>query len=135
MKALAAAAAALALFVASDASSLEPGVARVRVTAQLEAVARDVQIFGLYNRPAYPGRLGTAFVNCIPLTRQFADCYETLRLGRGQIVARGIVSQFSKFHVLAIVGGTGLYSNVGGELVVQPVGGPYQLVLADIRAY
>jgi hypothetical protein len=123
------------LFLVSSAHALQPGPARIKITAQLTRSTEVGQVYALYNRPAYRNRLGSAFVRCIKLPVRWLDCYETLRLSRGTIVARGVVSASSRFRSLAIVGGTGYYANVGGEMIVQPLGRNFQLILVDLQAF
>jgi hypothetical protein len=122
-----------ALFIPS-ASGLTPGPARIRLTATRIHSENNYDTYALYNRPAFPDRLGTAFVFCTPALRGYTDCREILRLGRGQIVARGVVPSASAFRVLAVLGGTGYYANAGGELIVQPLGGA-QLILVTLQAF
>jgi hypothetical protein len=139
MKAAAAIAAAVALaLVVAGAHALTPGDARIRITgARIETRefgAFTMRTYALYNRPAYPGRLGTATVSCLEVAGGMLDCSELLRLSRGTIITRGYVPKAAAYRVLAVVGGTGLYDNVGGEMTTQPLGGG-QLLLINLIAY
>lgn len=134
---VAVAAAVLAL-TATAATTLEPGPARIRLTAQQieqrlthTGIART---YALYNRPAYPDRLGTAVSICVRVAHGWFDCSYLLRLSRGTIITRSLVPSAAAFRLLAIVGGTGYYANVGGEMTAQPVGDG-QLFLINLHGF
>lgn len=123
---IASAAVAAVALVVGGASALNPGPARIRITAsQIEVrvtpngVART---YALYNLPAYPGRIGTGVATCVNVSRGWLDCTHLLRLSHGTIIARSLVPNAAAFRLLGVVGGTGYYSNAGGEMTVQPLG-------------
>lgn len=127
--------AALVLVLSATASTtLDPGPARIRLSAVLVG-HRDQPVptktYALYNRPAYPDRLGTAVTTCVPAAGGWVDCSYMLRLSRGVIVARALVPSAAAFRLLAITGGTGYYANAGGEMTVQPLGGG-QLIFVNL---
>lgn len=126
---------AVAALLIPSASGLQPGPARIRLTATLIHEANEYDTYALFNRPAYPDRLGTAFIYCTTADQGYSDCREILRLSRGQIVARGVVPTASSFRTLAVLGGTGYYSNVGGEMIVQPINHDVQLILVILEAF
>lgn len=134
MKLLATIGAALAVLVPSS-SALEPGPWKINLTGNLIARDVDTRVYALFNKPSYPGRLGTGFLVCHTIGRDFNDCAFLLRLGRGQLISRGVVPGSTSFRVLAITGGTGLYANVGGQLIMQPLGRDVVLILADLTAF
>jgi len=118
------------------ASALQPGPAKIKLTGTVvETVNQYQRVYSLWNKPTYQQRLGTGFQICLPFGDQYTDCYLTLRLGRGQIVARGVSPTVSGFRQLAVVGGTGYYENVGGEVTMQSLGPATVLILVDLRAF
>jgi hypothetical protein len=122
------------------APTITPGEARIRLTADLiemrTAHGFSYRTFALYNRPAYPDRLGTGVVSCVTVAKGWLDCSELLRLTRGTIITRGLVPAAAAYRVLSVVGGTGAYSNTGGEMTVQPLGGRgAQQILVNLIAY
>lgn len=116
--------------VAGGAGAIAPGEARIRLTAEQTAP----NTYALYNRPAYPDRIGTAVRTCDTVSRGWVDCSFLLRLGRGTIIARGLNPTAAPYQVLAVVGGTGYYANTGGEMTSQPVG-TGQLLIVNLIAY
>jgi hypothetical protein len=124
--------------LAVPAAGMPPGPSRIRATAALlsqqAAHGTVVAVYALHNRPAYPGRIGTAFVRCQPAGGGYLECAETLVLRRGEILAFGVVSAAAGFRQLAVVGGSGYYANAGGEMTVQPLGGG-QLILVDLEGF
>lgn len=122
-----------ALAGAGDTPSL-PGPGVVRLTAETlkfgeriggsDNHAKRMQLSLLFNKNIVPGAFGNAIVLCQFLGRgnAFGDstwyCDATYSLPRGRIEAAGIVRDRS-LYVLAVTGGTGLYSNVAGEVIVS----------------
>jgi hypothetical protein len=138
MRPLAALVASLVLLVPSAVGrrQLEPGSYRIRLSATLTETSGMNRTYALWNRPAYRNQIGTAFVDCEPIATGWLDCVETFRLRRGEIIARGVVPAASLFRVLAVIGGTGFYSTVGGEATIQPSGpSPVLLILIDLAAF
>lgn len=123
---------------ATAATTLDQGPARIRLTATLVeqnfTSAGRSRTYALFNRPAYPDRLGTAVATCVEVSRGWLDCSYLLRLSRGTIVARSLVPSAAAFRLLAIVGGTGFYANVGGEMTAQPVGDG-QLLIVNLLGF
>lgn len=122
---------------ATASTTIDPGPSRIRLSAVLAGELRSPlpsRTYALYNRPAYPDRLGTGVSTCIPAALGWLDCSYLLRLSRGTIVARALVPEAATFRLLAIVGGTGYYSNVGGEMTVQPLGNG-QLILVNLLGF
>jgi hypothetical protein len=124
----------LAILVPTSAA-LTPGPWKIRLTGDEVDRPGANHVYALYNRPTYNERLGTGFLVCLPVNRDFNDCTAFLRLSRGQIIARGVVPSASSFRLLAVSGGTGLYANVGGQLLMQPLGDGVILFLADLIAF
>ncbi len=118
------------------ASALDPGPARIEVTAtQIEQRVTSAGVahtYAVFNLPAYPNRIGTAVASCTSVAKGWLDCTYLLRLSRGTIVARSLVPSAAAYRLLAVVGGTGLYANSGGEMTVQPLGGG-QLVTVNLQ--
>ena len=104
---------------------IAPGTAYIRITSQ--AIVHDhrgfvsMTAFALYNRHISPYSIGNAVYRCtmignkrtLPRSSQF--CNVVYRLPLGQIVATGVMSS-PFYYALAIVGGTGYYKNIGGEV-------------------
>jgi hypothetical protein len=111
-----------------------PGPGVVRLTAEtlkygeriggVNGHARQMQVALLFNKNVVPGAFGNAITLCHFLGRGglFGDgsryCEATYSLPHGRIQALGVVRDRG-LYVLAVVGGTGLYSNVGGEVIVS----------------
>lgn len=138
MKTLAALAAAATLLIPAG-GKLEPGPWTIKITGTLVSTMRlspnrQARTYALYNRPTYQSRIGLGFVICYEISNGYTDCQETLRLTRGIIVARGVSPSASALRTLAVVGGTGLYANVGGQMIVQPLDSS-QLILIDLQAF
>lgn len=130
--------AAVLVLSATAASNLDPGPARIRLTgAQIEQRHTSyglARTFALFNRPAYPDRIGTAVETCVDVSRGWEDCTWLLRLSRGTIVSRSLIPSAASFRLLAVIGGTGFYANSGGELTVQRFGDG-QLVLVNLLGF
>jgi hypothetical protein len=122
------------LVIVPVSSGLEPGPWKINLTATPLESSFGAKTYALWNRPTYPDRIGTAFVHCEPVAEKFVECFETLRLGRGQISAHAVVPATSTFKLLGVTGGTGLYANTGGQMTVQQLG-TGQLILVDLLAF
>jgi hypothetical protein len=81
--------------------------------------AGDLEIIGqaLYNRRVTPTPIGHADVLCTLLSRTRRSCTTTYTLPRGRIMTAGVIDT-RLIYELAIVGGTELYDNARGSLVV-----------------
>jgi hypothetical protein len=79
----------------------------------------DVQVLRelLYNTNITPNPIGHAEITCIYTGTTSRNCSGTFFLPRGKIVVSGPLL-YRQFFELAVVGGTGLYSNVRGTLTV-----------------
>lgn len=112
---------------ASGAQSIT-GPALIRVTAvtdfERELSAQKVQVSEIRDRRGR--RIGWAVVVCTdlgsggPLGSATAFCHGSYHFPKGRIQTSGTRKSRSSY-VLAVVGGTGLYSNVGGVLLVRMI--------------
>jgi hypothetical protein len=111
----------------SSAPSL-PGPGFVRVTA---TAIRQQRSFGdrttvslIYNKRIVQHSIGNAILSCDyvgrggPLGSGTQLCEAVYSMPHGKILASGVV-KLRSFYILGVTGGTGLYSNVGGEVVVS----------------
>ena len=126
------AALAWALFAAADAGSLQPGRASIRITQQRishstsgQRIGRiSVDTFHLYNRAIRRQSLGSSIIYCTYLGRGGIRgsgaqwCNANFALPKGTIVATG-VQRSPFFYQLSVVGGSGLYANVIGTVVIS----------------
>jgi len=81
--------------------------------------AGDLEIISeaLYNRRVTPNAIGHADVLCTLVSRTRRSCTATYTLPKGRIVTSGVIDN-RLIYELAIVGGTELYDNARGSLVV-----------------
>ncbi len=119
---------ALALVAAIGVGSAQSidGPALIRVTAVTEFErgldGPDVQVSTI--RDSHGDRIGFAAVLCRdlgsggPLGSASSYCFGTYSFPRGRIQTTGIRKSRSSY-VMAVAGGTGLFSNVGGTLLVR----------------
>ena len=115
----------VAVVGARSAQSID-GPALIRVTAVTDFErgldGPDVQVSTIRDRRG--DRIGWAVVLCRdlgsggPLGSASAMCWGTYNFPKGRIQTTGTRKSRSSY-VLAVVGGTGLYSNVGGVLIAQ----------------
>lgn len=129
MRLLAALAVAVVLWTPAMSPAL-PGPGVIRVTAtQIRTIVREgdtMHVSLIYNRPAFRAAIGNAILSCDfvgrggPLASGTQLCEAFYSLRKGRIVASGIIKERA-FYVLAVTGGTGLYSNVKGELIVSTI--------------
>jgi hypothetical protein len=77
----------------------------------------DVYTLLLYNKRIRTKAIGHATMTCTAVDTNGQSCTATYFLPKGAIVAQGVISS-RLIYVLAVVGGTGLYSNVRGTLTV-----------------
>ncbi len=137
MKPLAAALAASVALLVPGAGALTPGPGQVRLTGKVEAVERAARstttTYGLYSA-SYRGRIGTEVLVCGSRGDSWRVCLDFIRTPRGTLVAQGIVPVSSRFTVLGVLGGTGIYANVGGELTLV-ADGRTQRIVGDLDAF
>jgi hypothetical protein len=110
----------LLLFVVGSARSLDgPRLVRViavTVDEQGESEETSDELFVDVDLRGSAGNLvGSGALRCVT-GLDVADCLGTYVLQRGRIMVQG-TRQRRDFYVLAVVGGTGIYSNIGGTLV------------------
>ena len=81
--------------------------------------AGDLEIIRqlLYNRRVTSKPIGRATILCTLITRNSRSCTATYVLPKGSIVTSGMIGS-RLIYELAIVGGTELYDNARGSLVV-----------------
>ena len=106
---------------------LAPGRYFIRITSQVIKRDRDGRIrisaSSLYNKFISPNAIGNSIARCIQIGNRRTIphgsqlCAVVYRMPLGQIVAGGYVSS-PVYYKLAIVGGTGVYANVGGQVQV-----------------
>lgn len=131
LKPLAVAASLLVLVSGISAASGEGTIrhaALIRVTAQT-AIDRDdgyTLTQAAWIRDRHGVRIGWAITVCDalgeggPLGSATAACSATYLFPKGRIQAAG-TRKVRSSYVLAVTGGSGLYSNVGGQLLVETV--------------
>ncbi len=103
-----------------------------RASSLLTPLVTSTQ-YGLFNRPAYPEKIGTAISICERTQPQWDICQLSLRLGQGTLFVIGMFPRAATFRVWAVAGGTGLYTNVGGQLIQQPVGRNTETLLFTVQ--
>jgi hypothetical protein len=114
----------------SSASTQLPGPGVIRITQRHVGGGRvdvgrpgpsigDVQVLraSLYNTNITPNPIGHAELVCAYTGSTSKSCNGTFFLPRGKIVVSGPLL-YRQFFELAVVGGTGLYSNARGTLTV-----------------
>jgi hypothetical protein len=117
----------LLLLGAGGASSLSgPGIVRVNAE-QIDVIQQlgvKTRVSLIYNPRITPRPIGNALIQCRfvgkggPLGSGTSYCQAVYSLPHGKIMATGLAKRRS-FYSLAVTGGTGLYSNVGGEVIVS----------------
>lgn len=132
----------LVAFVLSIAGSvgdaLPPGPSRLTLQAYLISTVKaspiiTVRTYSLYNRPAYKKRLGTGVSSCTTATKQWEICRIYAHLSRGEIIGDALTTISTTFTTFAVLGGTGVYSNIGGTITVQQVGGTVYLIIGTLE--
>jgi len=109
------------LFAAGAGQSLEgPRLIRVVATTVTERgefeETSDVLFVNQELRGSAGNRIGEGTQQCTVGLEGVSTCLATYLLARGQIMLQG-TRQRRDFYVLAVTGGTGIYSNAGGSLV------------------
>jgi hypothetical protein len=79
----------------------------------------DLDAYGvlLYNKRITPRAIGRGDMLCTSTGTKTQSCSATYVLPRGKIMVQGVIGS-RLIYELAVVGGTGLYSNVRGTLTV-----------------
>ncbi len=124
------AASCLAVPVAATAASASTGPATIRITnVQTKLTTVDLGAHGpspgdleiiaqsLYNTRVTPSPIGRADILCTLLTTTTRNCTATYVLPKGRIVTSGVIGS-RLIYELAITGGTELFDNARGSLVV-----------------
>jgi hypothetical protein len=125
------------LLLGSPAASTSSGVTGpglIRVTSQEVSVRRidvdgsgrgpgDMEIVkqSLFNKRIRARAIGHSELLCTFVNRQARNCQGTYFLPRGRLVVAGSL-RFRLFYELAVIGGTGLYNNARGTLIVTRTG-------------
>jgi hypothetical protein len=116
-----AALASIVLLAAGAAHSLDgPRLVRVTAVTVIEQgeseETSDVLFTNVDLRGSAGNRVGSGSLRCVTGLAGVDDCLGTYVLLRGKIMVQGTRLR-RDFYVLAVVGGTGIYSNVGGTLL------------------
>ncbi len=119
---------------AASTSSQVTGPAQIRVTSQEQSVRLvdvaapgrgpgDMEIIrqSLFNKRIRAKAIGHSELLCTFVNKQARNCQGTYFLPRGRLVVAGSL-RFRLFYELAVIGGTGLYNNARGTLVVTRTG-------------
>jgi hypothetical protein len=79
----------------------------------------DLDVYGLrlFNKRIRTKAIGSGTMSCTAVGGSGQSCTATYFLPKGQIVTQGVITS-RLIYELAVVGGTGLYSNVRGTLTV-----------------
>jgi hypothetical protein len=77
----------------------------------------DVYRLRLFNKRIRTKAIGSATMTCTAVGVTSQSCTATYFLPKGEIVTQGVITS-RLIYELAVVGGTGLYSNVRGTLTV-----------------
>jgi hypothetical protein len=115
-------AASIAVMLATGAAAVQPGTSHVRITSKVVLEGRSQIKFTLHNPSISPFSIGSGILVCTkigggPFVSTAKHCTGSYRFAHGTIEVLGTISN-RNFYELAVVGGTGLYSNAGaGELV------------------
>jgi hypothetical protein len=126
--------AALALLPLSDfAGAIPPGPSQIRMVGRLESKEDNTRTFGLYSA-SYKGRIGTEVLAC-GSQKTWRICLDFIRTPRGTLVAQGIVPVSSRFIVLGVLGGTGIYSNTGGTLTLVTRAESQQQIVGNLEGF
>ena len=121
--------AAASVLAAGSATALTgPGVVRITGTQLSYSVVDngrrgtspgDVEItqYRLFNKRVRNKPIGHAQLVCVIVSQSFRNCVGTYFLPAGKMTVSGAL-QFRALYDMAVTGGTGLYNNVRGTLVV-----------------
>lgn len=89
--------------------------------------ADELWVYHLHNQRITIAAIGYSTLRCEfygsggSLGAGVSDCVAIYAFARGKIIARGVVKDRA-YYALAILGGTGIYSNVGGQVLVTTIG-------------
>jgi hypothetical protein len=126
--------AALGLLRFSDfAGAIPPGTSQIRMVGRLESKEDNARTFGLYSA-SYKGRIGTEVLAC-GSQKTWRICLDFIRTPRGTLIAQGIVPVSSRFIVLGVLGGTGIYSNTGGTLTLVTRAESQQQIVGNLEGF
>lgn len=119
--------------------NLQPGPARIKVQATLVRTRHEgavvARMYTIWNRPAYKTSIGLAALVCRTTSPTRQVCQFYLRLQRGQIIGGAMEGRGATFHELAVLGGTGYYSNTGGSITIQPLASNTAVIYAVLEAF
>jgi hypothetical protein len=119
----------VAAFALPGAQALDrPGTVRITDSEQRHAhvdvgregpSAGDIDVYStlLFNKRIRKSALGHATMTCTAIGTTGQSCTATYVLPKGEIVTQGVIAS-RLIYDLAVVGGTGLYSNARGSLTV-----------------
>lgn len=88
----------------------------------------------IYNRRITKRAIGHAESYCMNINSRSQFCHYLYRFPLGSIVAMG-VSNSPVFHRVAIVGGTGVYSNVGGQITAVALSRKIDRVVFNLEGF
>lgn len=107
--------------------TIAPGTYHIRITSQLIKQDKGKRLVlaasALYNKHISSYAIGNSISRCTIMghKRTFPEgtlfCNVVFRMPLGQIVTAGVVTS-RVYYRLAVTGGTGVYSNVGGQVRV-----------------
>jgi hypothetical protein len=116
----------IAVMLATGAGAVQPGTSQVRIMSRVEDEGRTQIKFALLNPSLSENSIGSGILLCRkigggPFVNKAKHCNGTYRLAHGAIEVQGVMSSRS-FYELAVIGGTGIYSNAGaGELTALTI--------------
>lgn len=109
-------------------SALSPGDATIHITSTVRKTTHKrgvvINSSSLYNRRITPRSIGNSVRVCrnvsdgVTLPKGRFVCVVVYRFPLGQITAMGVISS-PVYYRLAVVGGTGIYSNILGQVKAQ----------------
>lgn len=121
------------------AAAIPPGGdAKIDVTVELRSrQSRNgitVMKQEIFNKRITKRAIGTVTSYCIHVSDENGFCNWVYRFPRGSITTMGIVNS-SVFHRVAIVGGTGFYSNLGGQVTSVALNERINRVVFNLEAF
>ena len=96
---------------------------------------QDFRRYNLFNTRITKKPIGRGDTMCTYTGEKSSQCTGTYVLTHGEIVAGGVIGS-KLLYTQAVLGGTGIYDNVGGTLTVTSLGGkpPKELLLFRLTA-